>query len=85
VLSGLFENGYSQAQQLVVEVVNPSVYGRADFRKEVLVETQASFLEAYIALVTDDKVVEYLDVEQLARFHDLLRYLDILGTGGWVS
>jgi len=50
-----------------------------------LVETQASFFEAYIALVTDDKVVQHLDVEELARFHDLLRYLDILGTGGWVS
>ena len=50
-----------------------------------LVETKPSFLEAYIAMVADDKVVEHLDVEELARFHNLLRYLDILGTGGWVS
>ena len=51
----------------------------------ILAEAEPSFLEADVALLADDEVVQHLDVEELACFHNLLGDLDVLGTGRGVS
>jgi len=48
-------------------------------------ETQPSFLEAAVALLADDEVVEHFDIQKLPCFDNLLRHLHILGTGRGVS
>jgi len=56
-----------------------------EFGNGILAEAEPSFLEADVALLTDDEVVEHFDVEELACFHNLLGDLDVLGTGRGVS
>jgi len=48
-------------------------------------EAEPSFLEADVALLADNEVVEHFDVEKLACFHNLLGHLDVLGTWRGVS
>src|ERR671931_2007700 len=48
-------------------------------------EAQTPLLEADEALVSDHEVVQHLDVEQLARGHDLARDRHILGRGRGIA
>ena len=48
-------------------------------------EAEASFLQADPATLTDDQVVKYVDVEELAGLHDLARDADVFGGWGWIA
>jgi len=48
-------------------------------------EAKAALFEADVALAPDHQVVEHVDVQQLARLHDLARDGDVLGRGRGVA
>jgi len=56
-----------------------------EFGNSILAEAEPSFLEGDVALLAEDEVVEHFDVEELARFHNLLGHFDVFGAGRGVS
>src|SRR5262245_48035287 len=48
-------------------------------------EAEPALLQANISLVTDDEVVEHVDVQQRARVGDLTSDLDVLGRGRGIA